>query len=122
MRTSARLERRLRRLIYDRVVVIIEGCEEDEDDEEETERDEEDAHALAQWEIARSTMVEIAPSRPPKMEELELELDEEVLDDTDSGRGVLGGEGGSRGSPLYISSKSCSSAKVTVCGGTAMEK
>lgn len=85
----------------DREAVIIEGREEVEELEEESESEEVETHALAQCEMARSTMVEMAPSRPPNTDESELELeldeDDELLEATEGGRGVLGGEGGSGG-------------------------
>lgn len=96
---SATLERLLRfRLEMDFVIVVMEGRLEEEEVEVESDKEEEEFHALAQCEMARSTMVERAPSRPPMTEELELELDDDEddeLEDTDSGRGVRGGEGGS---------------------------
>lgn len=100
---SATLERRLRRRErYDLEAVITDGFEEDDEvDEDESDREDVEVHARAQCEIARSTMVEMAPSLPPNTEEFELELDEldEELEETDSGRGVLGGDGGSGGPP-----------------------
>ena len=98
---SARLVRRRRRRDkYDLDIVSIEGWVDAEEVDEESVRDDVDVHALAQCDIARSTIVEIAPSLPPNTEELELELEEEdELEETDSGRGVLGGDGGSGGSP-----------------------
>ena len=45
--------------------------------------------------MARSTRPEMAPSLPPKTDELELELDvDEDEDEIESGRGERGGEGG----------------------------
>lgn len=58
----------------------------------EEDREDVDVHALAQREIACSTPAEIAPSRPPKTEPLELEEDEDVFED-DDGEGDLGGDG-----------------------------
>ena len=80
--------------------MIIEGREVVEELEEESERVELETHALAQWEMARSTMVEIAPSRPPNTDESELELeledDDELLEAIEDGRV---GEDGSSGDP-----------------------
>lgn len=58
----------------------------------------------------------MAPSLPPKTDELELELDvDEDEDEIESGRGERGGEGGCGGSPRYISSSSAfSSSNVSV--------
>ena len=50
----------------------------------QSERVELETHALAQWEMARSTMVEMAPSRPPNTDESELEL--ELEDDDERSR------------------------------------
>ena len=67
-------------------MVIIEAPEEVVDDDIE----EDEAHARAQREMACSTPAEMAPKRPRKTDEAE--LDEESVD---SGLGDLGGEGGS---------------------------
>lgn len=94
----ATLDRLLRRLeTCDFDMVMMDGCDaDDEVDEEESVKEDVEAHALAQCEMARSTMVDIAPSLPRNTEELELELEEEdELEEIDSGRGVLGGDDGS---------------------------
>lgn len=74
-----------------------------EDVEDEEDIDEDDAHARAQREMACSTPAEMAPSRPRKTDEAELE--DELEETVDSGRGVLGGDGGS---PRYMSLSSSS--------------
>ena len=72
----------------------MEGRDEEEDEDElEDEPGSEDVetHALAQCDIARSTIVEIAPSRPPNTDESELELEledeDELLETTEGGSG-----------------------------------
>lgn len=106
---SARLLRCLRRVLD---LVVIELDEDDEDDEDEDEvevaRDDDEAQARAQCVIACSTIADIAPNLPPNTTELEEDDDEEPLEDIDSGRGVLGGVGGS---PRYISPFSLSDSE-----------
>ena len=90
--SSALLDLRLRRRdLYDRGAVTMEDVEDVEDD---VERESDESRPLAQRAIACSTRVEIAPRRPPNTE-LELELEDEVVVDMDSGGGDLGGDGGS---------------------------
>ena len=90
--SSALLDLRLRRRdLYDRGAVTMEDVE---DVEVDVERESDESRPLAQRAIACSTRVEIAPRRPPNTE-LELELEDEVVVDMDSGGGDLGGDGGS---------------------------
>lgn len=110
---SARLglgRRRRRRMDLD--LVVTELLDEDEEEEDEdVDREDVDAHARAQWDIACSTMVEIAPSRPANPELL-LEDDDPELDDTEGGRGVLrAGVWG--GSPRKISPPSSLSTSLS---------
>lgn len=80
--------------------MTTEGRDEEEL-EDESERDDVETQARAQCEMARSTIVENAPSRPPNTDEPELELELEDEDEfpeaTEGGRGVLGEDGGSAG-------------------------
>ena len=81
--SSATLDLRLRaRVARDRVTVLTEA---DEEDDVSDERDEVEAQARAQVEMACSTTAEIAPRRPPKTEDAEDDEDEDELEELTEG-------------------------------------